>query len=163
VPYIAVDEAHRALALDSHADRLLSIKSFDYLLTVGAAIPALVVDVKARRFDAVRESLQNWVTRDDIEGLRRWKSLLGPGVDAAFVFVYWMDAQPPDIWFEDTLRSQGRWYGFTAVFLDDYIRCMRPRSRRWATVHLPTRQFASLRRPLPQIPRSCGHAPTVLC
>jgi hypothetical protein len=61
--------------------------------------------------------LENWVTSDDAESLARWEQLFGPGFEAAFIFVYWCDAQPPDGLFQEIFAHRERWYAIRACRL----------------------------------------------
>ncbi|MBN8646269.1 MAG: HYExAFE family protein [Planctomycetes bacterium] len=173
-PYIAVDEARKAL-LPAGAELKAAprngvtppvapggpfeaLKSFDFVL-YGSRVN-LLVDVKGRKvarrsrpttgaaLAAVpRSGLESWVTQDDIESLLKWRTLFGPGFDAAFVFVYWCDDQPPDGLFQDVWEHRARWYAVRTVRLDDYTKAMRRRSPKWRTVHVPARDFESISTP----------------
>ena len=92
--------------------------------------------------------LENWVTQDDIDSLTIWQRLFGPGFAAAFVFVYWLEDQPPDGLFQEIIDYRERWYAVRAIRLDDYTRHMKVRSPRWRTVHLPAPAFEQLSQPL---------------
>lgn len=159
---MVVDEARRSLGAEIERGPAGSVKSFDYLVT-GADGANLLVEVKGRRLAALRggrPSLQNWVSREDIDGLRRWRTWMGEGFEAIFVFVYWSVEQPPDGLFEDLLAWRGLWYGFVGAPVEAYSQRMRVRSTRWDTVHLSARDFDALRRPL-TVP--CGHRAPLLC
>src|SRR5690606_19171411 len=91
--------------------------------------------------------LDNWVTLEDIESLRTWERLFGPGFEAAFVFLFWCDEQPPDGLFQEIFAHDGRWYAVRAITLARYAGAMKTRSRRWGTVHLPARAFERLSHP----------------
>lgn len=88
-----------------------------------------------------RGRLESWVTRDDVDSLRRWERLFGEGFAAAFVFVYWCDEQPPDALFQEVFEHRGRWYAVRAVALHEYEAAMKTRSVRWRTLHVPTAAF----------------------
>ena len=166
IPYVAVDEARKALLpenapLAASRDRgepMRALKSFDFVVYAAPddpRTPNLLVDIKGRKVPRSapgapppsRSKLQNWVTEDDVESLHTWQALFGEGFRAAFIFVYWCDDQPPDGLFQEVFEHHGRWYAVRAVALDDYARAMRPRSRRWRTVHLPAAAFERLSRP----------------
>jgi hypothetical protein len=166
IPYVAVDEARKALLPEGAAlsvargagEAPVAIKSFDFVVYADADTPRarnLLIDVKGRKVPRARPGgppptrsrLQNWVTEDDVESLATWQSLFGEGFCAAFAFVYWCDDQPPDALFQEVFEHRSRWYAIRAVALDDYARAMRPRSRRWRTVHLPTAAFERLSQP----------------
>lgn len=166
IPYVAVDEARKALlpegaplaAARSASEPMTALKSFDFVVYAAPDDPGtanLLVDIKGRKVarsgigasPPTRSKLQNWVTEDDVESLRTWQALFGEGFRAAFVFVYWCDDQPPDGLFQEVFEYRDRWYAVRAIALEDYARAMRPRSRRWRTVHLSTADFERLSHP----------------
>ncbi len=178
VPYVAVDEARKALlpegaslrvhegekeegTVDAGAGR--SLKSFD--VVVYGESEHLLVEVKGRRIASralrgakpgdpdrprgrPRTRLESWATEDDVWSLRTWESLFGIGFVAVLVFIYWCDEQPPAPLFEEIFEFRGRWYAVRAVRVAEYARAMRPRSTRWRTVHLPQGEFDRISGPL---------------
>jgi hypothetical protein len=164
LPYVAVDEAKKALLpadarleVGVEGGGAMSLKSFDFVLYTadgaGPDRPNLLVDVKGRKVGGARRPgspgrLESWVTEDDVASLRVWERLFGRGFAAAFVFVYWCDQQPPDGLFQEIFTHGERWYATRAVRLGEYARHMRPRSRRWRTVHVPRADFERISHPL---------------
>lgn len=176
VPYVAVDEAKKALMPESTALRFsagpgtpeTALKSFDFViygapgsLRAGDDAPCnLLIEVKGRRVGGATKApgppiggrrtprLESWVTLEDIHSLQAWSALFGPQFLAAFVFVYWCEEQPPDTLFQEIFEHRGRWYAVRAVTLDHYTRAMRTRSPRWGTVHLSTEVFERISQPL---------------
>lgn len=160
IPYIAVDEAKKTLLPDGarlnvrHAEDTepITLKSFDFVIYGERA--NLLVDVKGRRVPrnlaspTARGRLESWVTQDDVDSMRRWERLFGPGFEGAFIFIYWCDGQPPDALFQEIFEDRGRWYAIRAVRTDEYMEHMRVRSPRWRTVHLGASDFERLSRPL---------------
>lgn len=164
VPYVAVDEAKKAL-LPGAADfrvvesgdgesRPLALKSFDFVI-YGEGLN-LLCEVKGRRIALPKRGagngasvgrLENWVTSDDAESLARWEQLFGPGFEAAFIFVYWCDAQPPDGLFQEIFTHRERWYAIRACRLRDYTAAMKVRSPKWRTLHVPTAVFERISHP----------------
>ena len=171
VPYVAVDEARKALLPHAHAhasgDAAMepgpakdeaALKSFDFVIYGQGS--NLLIEVKGRRIgrrafsstDGQAASpraggvgrLETWVTLDDVESLTAWGKLFGPEFAAAFVFVYWCDEQPPDALFEEIFEHRGKWYALRAITLADYVTAMRVRSLRWRTVHMPAAAFNRL-------------------
>jgi len=142
-PFVVVDEAKKSLFAN------VAIKSFDLVLYSESG-PNLLVDVKGRKFpDLTRpggksasRSWENWVTRDDVEGLGQWEGIFGEGFEAAFVFAYWLQGPPQRSPFEDAYLFKDRHYAFVGIGLREYVALARPRSERWQTVAAPARKFA---------------------
>ena len=142
-PYVVVDEAKKAIFADS------AIKSFDFLVysETGAN---LLVDVKGRRFPDVGgarrarspKAWENWITRDDVEGLSEWEKVFGPDFTAILVFAYWLDGSGRQSPFDDVHFFRKRHYAFVAITLADYVSASRPRSAKWQTIAMPSASFA---------------------
>ncbi len=168
IPYVSVDEARKALLPDSAQLRLSSsdsrqtaLKSFDFVVYGDGT--NLLLDVKGRRVVprrskapnpvvTPRSRLESWVTEDDIHSLTHWERLFGDSFQAAFLFVYWCDEQPPDALFQEIFEYRGRWYALRAVTLQEYVRVMKPRSARWRTVDVPTAAFERVSQPFASPP-----------
>lgn len=153
IPYVAVDEARKALIPDGPETRLRedgapALKSFD--LVIYSEETNLLAEVKGRRvsFGPSRSRrLECWATQDDVASLREWERLFGEGFKAAFLFVYWCEEQPPAPLFEEIFEYRGRWYAIRVILAADYARAMRTRSPRWGTVDLAAADFDRLSRP----------------
>jgi len=160
VPYVAVDEAKKALLpaaakkqAAKSSDAVSSLKSFDFV--VYAPHGNLLVDVKGRMFgsgksaaSASNRRYESWVTQDDIESLTQWQRLFGSDFTAVFVFAYCLRQQPPDALFDEVFAFGDKWYALREVRLDDYVRHSTTRSGSWQTVHVPAEAFARISRPL---------------
>lgn len=162
VPYVAVDEAKKALMPAKRTGASLqskdaskesaSLKSFDFV--VYAPKRSLLVDVKGRMFGSRHSAnphsgrrYESWVTLDDVESLKHWQNLFGSDFQAVFVFAYCLRQQPPDALFEELFAFGDRWYALREVNLTDYSREMVNRSGKWQTVHVPAEAFARISRP----------------
>jgi hypothetical protein len=172
MPYVAVDEARKALLPDGHAawappadDQAAALKSFDFVVYGQGG--NLLLDIKGRRVRTAASRrgqvnlessgrLESWVTEDDVASLRHWEALFGSGFEAAFVFVYWCAAQPPDALFQEIFEHGGEWYALRCVRLRDYAASMKPRSRRWRTVDLPSAVFRRVSQPFAPSPNRPG-------
>jgi len=144
IPYVAVDEAKRALSggrSAAMAGRAKRLKSFDFMVySEGGS--NLLVDVKGRKHSGkTGRSLQNWVTRDDVKCLAQWSEVFGEGFEPCFVYLFWCEAQPPDALFLEVFEFGDRWYAVFAVKLSDYVEHMRKRSEKWDTVSVPAKAF----------------------
>lgn len=161
IPYVAVDEAKKALLPESASprlevhradvDRASSVKSFDFVIY--GESQNLLLEVKGRRVSprtlaaSARSRLENWVTQDDVDSLATWGALFGQGFEPAFVFVYWCEEQPPDALFQEIFESRGRWYALRCVLLSDYRANMKVRSPRWRTVDIASSRFEQISQP----------------
>lgn len=145
LPYVAVDQTKKAIFASA------SIKSFDFLVYSESG-PNLLVDVKGRKFpDGVTgrkrgasRAWENWITRDDVEGLTQWEKVFGEDFTATLVFAYWLQGPPQRAPFQDVHLFRKKHYGFVAVPLGDYVTAAKPRSPKWGTITVPSAEFAKL-------------------
>ncbi|MFP4145734.1 MAG: HYExAFE family protein [Phycisphaeraceae bacterium] len=148
IPYVAVDEAKRALA---GRNLPVALKSFDFVVYSERGAN-LLIDVKGRKHAGRSgRSLQNWVTRDDVRSLEQWAGIFGEGFRPAFAFLFWCEAQPPDALFHEIFEFGERWYAVQAVRLKDYTPHMRKRSAKWDTLSVPAKAFDQIARPLKEL------------
>lgn len=151
LPYIAVDEAKKALLPGRVGAGAL--KSFDFV--VYRRPRNLLLDVKGRRASATGR-MDPWATEEDMRSLQAWAELFGSAFTPALVFLFWCPVCPAGGLFEEVFEHEGRWYALRAIELDDYRREMRPRSARWGTVCVPARRFEALSRPFGRLARPAG-------
>jgi hypothetical protein len=161
VPYVAVDEAHRA-ALGGR-----TLKSLDFIVSVQPPTlgPARwLIDVKGRQFPtAGRQYWRNWSTADELESLAGWEELFGQSAVGLLVFAYNVIGDLAPLPADELFVHRQRLYGFVGVRLDHYSSFARTLSERWGTVTVPAAQFRALARPARELlglPRS---ARTVVC
>ena len=140
LPYIAVDEAKKALFAGA------KLKSFDFVVYRPEG-KNLLVDVKGRVCSLKSASLQNWVTREDIDDLRQWQEIFGEGFAAVFLFLYHWPGTPDGSPFPELFQFQERWYTSLAISIPEYRAHMKPRSEAWGTVSLPAADFRRLAKP----------------
>ncbi len=159
IPYVAVDEAKRALQGKAGLAGSKKLKSFDFVVYSESG-PNLLIDVKGRKHagrpgssggaasGGTTRGLQNWVTRDDVQCLETWSGIFGRDFEPTLAFLYWFAAPPPDALFLEVFEYNTRWYAILAVRLDDYRRAMRDRSAKWDTVSVPAKAFEAMTGPL---------------
>lgn len=145
-PYVPVDEQKKAIFSGAR------IKSFDFLVYPPDR-RAWVVDVKGRKFPYEskngRRYWENWVTRDDLEGLRRWEDVFGANFDPGLMFVYWLVGGSRDR--DPTTHAhmfRNHYYCFLWVSASDYAAHARRRSPKWNTVSVPGSAFRRLAQPI---------------
>ncbi|MEM9083091.1 MAG: HYExAFE family protein [Planctomycetota bacterium] len=156
LPYLAVNEAKRALLPEGARSKLqtvdggdeVGIKNFDFLVTDQDR--HLIIDVKGRKIPRRKKAtarggrLESWVTRDDLASLAVWEELLGEGYAAWFVFMYLCEDQPADGLFQEVFSHSGSWYALRSIDARTYSKHMTVRSTRWRTVHLSTEAYERL-------------------
>jgi len=133
IEYVRADEHVRHEVGDG------TVKGFDFLLWPASG-PKVIAEVKGRAFKGTSfarlAGLECWVTADDIDGLAKWREVLGPDYRAIFVFVYRSENIDVDFDGREALESDGNRYVFFAIELDEYCRHMRGRSPKCQTVTL---------------------------
>lgn len=141
IPYVAVDEAKKALFSNA------KLKSFDFVVYSKSG-RNLLVDIKGRQLcgKAASGSYQTWATEQDVDDLLQWEQVFGAGFTAVLMFVYWID--PPLTPEAGMFQHKDRWYLMLGVELAQYQQYMRRRSVKWETVALPQAEFRSLARPI---------------
>jgi len=151
VPYVAVDETHRAAApVASHRERTL--KSLDFIVSPAGSPWSWLVDVKGRQFPtAGRQYWRNWSTADELESLAGWESLFGSRSIALLVFAYNVVGELAPLPASELFVFRDNLYGFVGIRLDHYASFARRLSPRWGTVTLPVSQFRSLARPVREL------------
>jgi hypothetical protein len=148
VPYVAVDESHRAAADDGQRARR-TLKSLDFIVSPCGGAASWLVDVKGRRFPtAGRQYWRNWSTADELESLASWEALLGPGSGGLLVFAYNVVGDLSPLPANELFTYRDGLYAFVGVRLDHYTGFARRLSARWGTVTLPVSQFRALARPV---------------
>jgi hypothetical protein len=144
LPYVAVDEAKKAIF------GRISLKSFDFVVYSEQGAN-LLVDVKGRKFpDSIpgrkrggSKAWENWITRDDVEGLVEWQGVFGGGFRAMLVFAYWLQGPPQRSPFTDVHFFREHHYAFAAIPLEQYVQLAKPRSRKWQTLGVSAAAFSS--------------------
>src|SRR4051812_10309849 len=140
LPYIAVDEAKKALFAGA------KLKSFDFVVYRPNGLN-LLVDVKGRKLNPASPSLQNWTTREDIDDLRQWQDIFGEGFSAMFLFIFHCPPPPNPPPLPNLSPPPPHGYGPPGISAPDSRQCMKPRSEAWGTVHLPAKDFRRLAKP----------------
>jgi len=140
-PYIPVDEQKKAIFSGAR------IKSFDFIVYRPQG-PAWLADIKGRKFPYDSAGgpryWENWVTADDVEGLRRWESVFGKQFEPVFVFVYWLTSfdKPEPVQAVHCFRE--RYYALGWVAAREYVAHARVRSPKWNTLDVPRATFRKL-------------------
>jgi len=145
IAYIAVDEKKKAIFSGAR------VKSFDFLVYREPG-ETWLVDVKGRKFPydtpSHKRYWENWLTLDDLDGLKQWEDVFGGGFVAMVVFAYLLlgpeDRQPTP----HVHPYRDEYYAFLAIPAADYAAHARKRSDKWGTVSVAAKTFRSLARPI---------------
>lgn len=144
-PYVPVDETKKAIFAGA------KVKSFDFIVYPPGR-RAWLVDVKGRKFpyevSGGRRYWENWVTRDDLEGLQCWERVFGPGFEPVLVFVYWLAGMTGVDAFPSVHTFRGETYAFVFAPAGDYAALARTRSPKWETLSVPLRSFREMIQPV---------------
>lgn len=144
-PYIPVDEQRKAIFAGAR------IKSFDFIV-YRPQQSAWLVDIKGRKFPYECKGgprfWENWVPREDLEGLRCWKGVFGADFEPVFVFVYWLLGLTNPDPAADIHSYRNRYYALAWVSAQDYAAHARRRSPKWDTLDVPRKAFRGLIRPM---------------
>ncbi len=150
-PYVPVDEKKKAIFGGCR------VKSFDFLVYPRPG-DAWLVDIKGRQFPYTGRNgnrfWENWVTRQDLEGLARWNTVFGDGFTALLVFAYWLVGAPQREPTGQVHVFRGQSYAFVAIPASQYAQKARTRSPKWDTISVPTRAFRSMITPIVDPPEN---------
>ncbi len=142
-----IDNQIQYTFIDEHEQAALAncrVKSFDFLVypTNGWKI---IAEVKGRKFKGTTleklTGFECWVTAEDIDGLTKWREILGSDYQAVFIFAYKVENIDVDFDGIDVFEFGADRYMFFTVQLDDYRSFMKRRSPKWQTVTLPADKF----------------------
>ena len=144
-PYVPVNEQRKAIFAGAR------VKSFDFLVYPPDQ-NGWLVDVKGRKFPydgaGGKRYWENWVTREDLEGLKSWEGVFGGGFTSVLVFAYWLVGPPGRLPTADVHGFRGEYYSFLWVSAAAYGANARPRSPKWETFSLSGRTFQKLAAPV---------------
>ena len=144
-PYIPVNEQKKAIFSGAR------IKSFDFIV-YRPGKNAWLVDIKGRKFPYEgkhgKRFWENWVTQDDLDGLREWEGVFGAGFEPVFVFAYWLGDESERTGDSTIHTYRSRSYAFTWISANTFAARARTRSPKWGTVSVPSRAFRELIRPI---------------
>lgn len=145
VPYVAVDEAKRALFAG------VALKSFDFVVYSNRG-PNLLVDVKGRKFPYTtgksRRYWENWATLEDLDSLQRWEEIFGHEFAGLLVFCYHLQEEDAVSQFSVVHPFRSGLYGMVGIWRADFQGQCRPRSQVWGTASVPAKKFRKLISPV---------------
>ncbi len=88
------------------------------------------------------------MTREDLEGLRKWEGVFGNEFETGLVFVYWLIGPPdrePDTYIH---MFRNEYYAFLWISASDYAAHARRHSPKWDTLTVPTKALRNLVKPV---------------
>lgn len=145
LPFVPVDEARKIVLAGE------KIKSFDFIV-YGGGERKWLVDVKGRKFPydlpEGKRFWENWVVREDLDGLAQWEESFGQGFLAMFLFAYLLTCPDEHQPTEDVYAFRGETYSFLGIPVNAYRQHARLRSPKWQTYSMPTAKFRELVQPI---------------
>ena len=109
-------------------------------------------ELKGRKFpyeiNGSRRYWENWVTKEDLEGLKRWEGVFGEGFEPVLVFVYWLAGISKVEPSPSIHQFRGQNYAFDFATAADYAALARTRSPKWDTLSVPLRSFREMIQPV---------------
>lgn len=150
IPYIAINEAKRAVVEGK------KIKSLDFIVASKTGI--YLLDVKGKTFPygwpkrsiSERDYWENWVHKDDLEGMELWSSLLqSKKIQPLLVFVYKIVKRDEVQNFVDYVKMDNTLYGFVAIPTSVYRQNWKQRSvaQGFTAMYVSRDKFKSLAEP----------------
>lgn len=144
-PVVTVNEQRKAIFGGER------VKSFDFVVRPPGSL-AWLVDVKGRKFPYDTEGgfryWENWVTREDLDGLQRWTNAFGNGFEPVFVFAYWLIGLPKYEPSSAIHAYRDELYAFLWISASTYAEHARSRSTSWDTLSVPCAIFRRMARPV---------------
>lgn len=137
IQYLAVDQQKRTAFSRS------KIKSFDFLF-YSPDKRGYIAEIKGRKFNGKSfmafGKLPNWVTLDDITGLKNWIKIFS-GYLGLFIFAYSLENIDVDTDGREIYECGGKRYVFVVISLVDYLNGATVRSKKWKTLHLAAEYY----------------------
>jgi hypothetical protein len=145
IAYVAVDESRKAIFSGAR------IKSFDFLV-YRSPEEKWLVDVKGRKFPydtpSNKRYWENWITRDDAEGLAQWQRSFGDGFVSTFVFAYLLSGAQDKHPTHHVHPFRDDYYAFLAIPAATYAQHARTRSPKWDTISMSAKLFREMATPI---------------
>lgn len=145
IPYIAINEAKRPIVEGK------PIKNFDFIVYSNKG-ENLLVDIKGKYFPYEswlgKNYWENWIGKDDLEGLRFWQDKFGKGFKSVIVYPYYIKHLDDCSKFSVIHNYKRVNYGLVAITLDDYAQNCKPRSASWDAICVSREIFPRLVKPL---------------
>ncbi len=136
-PYVPVEEHRRAIFSGAR------VKSFDFLVYPPGK-KAWLVDVKGRKFpyehSGGKRYWENWINREDLDGLSMWSEVFGNEFEPVFVFAYWL-LGTRSVPTAPIHPFRGESYVFLKIPIEIYANQARQRSPKWDTLDLSSAVF----------------------
>lgn len=139
VLYIAVDEKRKPIVDEK------PIKNFDFI--VSSFNGKYLVDIKGKIF--APNVWDNWVTEDDLSGLKVWGNHFNAFVPLLVIpYLVKEDHIHHLKDYADIRKHENKTYGIVAVTLAEFYTHARPRSKTWKAIYVDKYTFMKICKPL---------------
>ncbi len=146
VPYVAINEAKRPVVEGK------KMKNFDFI--VHSKKKNLLVEIKGKHFPYISSSgwktyWENWIKKDDVEGLEYWQKKFGPNFRSIIVYCYYIRDVSDCSNFAVVHLFKGTNYGLVGIALEDFEKNAKPRSTKFDNaIYISRKVFPMLAKPL---------------
>lgn len=145
VPYIAINEFKRPIISGR------AIKNFDFI--VYSRKGKYLVDIKGKFFPyEYKKELpnywENWLSEDDLEGLKLWQKIFGKDFQSIIVYPYLIKYEKDIKNFDNVCCFKNKTYGIVGIYLKDYLKNTKKRSQKWHAIYVSRDKFRKLARPI---------------
>lgn len=145
IPYIAINENKRPI-IEGEA-----IKNFDFI--VYSRKGKYLMDIKGKFFPyeysyGRPNYWENWITLDDIKGLKFWQKIFGKGFQSFIVYPFLIRNKKDKKQFKFVYTFKNNSYGIVAISMKTYLEEAKPRSKKWKAIYVPREKFRKLVKPL---------------
>ena len=145
IPYIAINENKRPII------RGEAIKNFDFI--VYSKKGKYLIDIKGKFFPyeysyGKPNYWENWITLDDIKGLKFWQKIFGKGFKSFIIYPFLIKYKKDNKQFDYFHIFKGNLYGVVAISMDLYLKNSKSRSKKWKAIYISRDKFRKLAVPL---------------
>lgn len=145
IPYVAINENKRPI-IEGEA-----IKNFDFI--VYSKKGKYLIDIKGKFFPyeysyRAPNYWENWITLDDIKGLKFWQKIFGKGFQSLLIYIFLIKHKKDKKQFEFIYTFKNNSYGIVGVPMEIYLKKSKPRSKKWKAIYVSREKFQRLVKPL---------------
>jgi len=141
IPYIAINENKRPIIKKE------AIKNFDFI--VYSKKGKYLIDIKGKFFPyeysyGGPNYWENWITSDDIKGLKFWQKIFGKGFKSFIIYPFLIKYKKDKKQFGYIYTFKDNLYGIVAISMELYLKNSKSRSKKWKAIYVSRDKFRKL-------------------